>query len=195
MNTTRYLLAALLSFIAFNAFGGGIYGMAGAEGFPMEWLAGSPFSTYFVPSLVLFVVVGGGCLGAAIATYAEARHANVIATSAAVVVSAWIGAQVAIIGVVSWLQPVTLLAAVAVALLAWRLPLSRASIAEERPARAHRAGSPLDGSPMRVLVTWGSSGSSPTRSAATGSRSSRYRPLQSRTCGTSMPSSSVARST
>jgi hypothetical protein len=32
----RYLLGGLLGFGAVNAFGGGVYGLAGAEGVPLE---------------------------------------------------------------------------------------------------------------------------------------------------------------
>jgi hypothetical protein len=44
----RWPLGLLLGFGALNAFGGGYYGMAGAEGIPTAWLAGSPFHDYFI---------------------------------------------------------------------------------------------------------------------------------------------------
>ena len=66
----RYSLGGLLAFGALNAFGGGYYGLAGAAGVPTEWLEGSPFRDYFVPSLILLVVVGGSFLVAAIAVFA-----------------------------------------------------------------------------------------------------------------------------
>ena len=65
-NLIRYVLGALLVFVALNAFAGGFYGMSGAEGVPVEWLSGTPFSDYFIPSLILFVVVGGSSLVAAV---------------------------------------------------------------------------------------------------------------------------------
>ena len=65
----RYSLGGLLAFGALNAFGGGYYGLAGAAGVPTEWLKGSPFPDYFVPSLILLVVVGGSFLVAAIAVF------------------------------------------------------------------------------------------------------------------------------
>lgn len=43
----RYLLGAILIIVAINAFGGGYYGMAGAENVPVEWLQDSPFKNYF----------------------------------------------------------------------------------------------------------------------------------------------------
>ena len=54
---------------ALNAFAGGYYGLSGADGVPREWLAGSPFSDYVVPSLVLFVVVGGALALAALMVF------------------------------------------------------------------------------------------------------------------------------
>jgi hypothetical protein len=63
----------LLAFGALNAFGGGWYGLSGARGVPTEWLRGSPFRDYSVPSLLLLVVVGGSFLIAAIAALVAAR--------------------------------------------------------------------------------------------------------------------------
>ena len=44
----RYALGSLLVFGALNAFAGGYHG-----------LAGSPFTDYFIRSVILFVVAGG----------------------------------------------------------------------------------------------------------------------------------------
>lgn len=121
----RYLLGALLTFGAINAFAGGYYGLSGAKGVPLEWLAGSPFSDYFIPSLILFVVVGGVFSFAAIAVFMRSRLARVSAFVAGTVVLVWIGVQLAIIGYVSWMQPTTLVAGVFVLILAWLLPASR----------------------------------------------------------------------
>jgi hypothetical protein len=121
----RYLLEALLTFGAINAFAGGYYRLSGAKGVPLEWLAGSPFSDYFIPSLILFVVVGGVFSFAAIAVFMRSRLARVSAFVAGTVVLVWIGVQLAIIGYVSWMQPTTLLAGVFVVILAWLLPTNR----------------------------------------------------------------------
>ena len=118
----RWILGGLLAFLALNAFGGGYYGLSGAPGVPTEWLAGSPFQSYFVPSLILFVVVGGAFLTAAIAVFANARWRRLAVAAAVVIVAAWLAVQVAIIGYVSWMQPVTAIAAAIVAVLAARLP-------------------------------------------------------------------------
>lgn len=118
----RTLLGALLAFGALNAFAGGYYGLSGAEGVPREWLAGSPFSDYVVPGLVLFVVVGGALALAAIMVFRGHPLARAIACAAAAVLLVWIVVQVAIIGYVSWMQPATFAAGLLMLLLISLLP-------------------------------------------------------------------------
>ena len=118
----RYLLGGLLAFGALNAVAGGYYGLSGAEGVPLELLEGSPFRSYYVPSLILLVVVGGSFLFAAIAVLARSRIARISALGAGVVVLVWIAAQVSIIGYVSWMQPVTAIGGVLILLMSWLLP-------------------------------------------------------------------------
>ena len=99
------MLAALQGLIAINAIGGGIYGLAGAPGVPSEWLAGSPFSSYLIPSLVLIVMVGGTHLVAALRVWTGHSSARSVSLVASAVLAMWIAVQVSIIGYVSWLQP------------------------------------------------------------------------------------------
>jgi hypothetical protein len=121
---SRYLLGALLTFGAINAVAGGYFGLSGAPGVPVEWLAGSPFKDYFIPSLILIVVVGGAFSFAAVAVFARSRLARVSAFAAGIVVLVWIAVQLAIIGYVSWMQPATLIAGIVVLRLAWLMPPS-----------------------------------------------------------------------
>jgi hypothetical protein len=118
----RVILGLLLAFIALNAFGGGWYGLAGAKSVPTTWLAGSPFTNYVVPSLVLIVVVGGTALTASLLVFRQSRHARQGALCAGLVMIGWIAVQVAIIGSTSWLQPAVALAGLAIVVMAWQLP-------------------------------------------------------------------------
>ena len=118
----RYSLGALLVFGAVNAFGGGYYGLSGAKGVPTEWLNGSPFPDYFVPSLILLVVVGGSFIVAAMAVFTGLRIARLAALAAGIVVLGWLAVQLAIIGYVSWMQPTTAIAGVLVLVLGSLLP-------------------------------------------------------------------------
>lgn len=115
------LLGMLLSFISINAFGGGAYGMTGPKELPLEWLEGSPFSSFFIPSLVLFVVVGGSHALAAYWVLKRNPSAYKTAIFAGSVLLMWIMVQVAIIGFVSFLQPVMAGLAVMVIVMAMQL--------------------------------------------------------------------------
>jgi hypothetical protein len=113
----RYLLGGLLAFGAVNAVAGGYYGLSGAQGVPLEWLKGSPFRDYYVPSLILLVVVGGSFSFAAITVLVGSRLARVSALGAGAILLVWIVVQVSIIGYVSWMQPVTAVGGLFVLLL------------------------------------------------------------------------------
>jgi hypothetical protein len=124
---SRWILGSLLLVIALNAFAGGYYGLAGAEGVPKEWLEGSPFTSYFIPSLILAVVVGGAFLTAAIAVFARLPARRDAVLVAVAVAFGWLTVQIAIIGYVSWMQPATATATLIVAVLAARLPSRHAT--------------------------------------------------------------------
>lgn len=118
----RYLLGGVLAFGALNALAGGYYGLSGAEGVPLELLEGSPFRSYYIPSLILLVVVGGSFLFAAIAVLANFQIARISALGAGALVLLWIAAQVSIIGYVSWMQPATAIGGLLILLMSWLLP-------------------------------------------------------------------------
>src|SRR5581483_10712162 len=130
----RFGLAALLGFGALNAFGGGYFALSGAPGVPRQWLSGTPFADYFVPGLVLLVVVGGAFLAAAIAVARASPLARPTAIAAGGIVLGWLLVELLMIGYVSWMQPVTAAAGVLLLVLAWFLP---------SPPRGHQAGHQL----------------------------------------------------
>jgi hypothetical protein len=117
----RYVLGGLLAFGALNAFGGGYYGLSGAKGVPLDWLEGSPFRDYSIPSLILMVVVGGAFLVAALAVLTSGRGGRMFALGAGVIVLAWIVVQVGVIGFVSWMQPATAALGLVILALGWSL--------------------------------------------------------------------------
>lgn len=118
----RYTLGALLAFAALNAFGGGYYALSGAPGVPAQWLNGSPFQSYFIPGLILFFIVGGAFLVAAIAVFVRLRIERKATFVAVVIVFIWLAVQITIIGYVSWMQPVTALVSAVIFFLGRRLP-------------------------------------------------------------------------
>jgi hypothetical protein len=78
---TRALLVAIEGFVGVGALFGGYQLMSDAEGFGVEetWLEGTPFSSYAIPGLVLFAVIGGGMLAAAALAALGSRYAALAA--------------------------------------------------------------------------------------------------------------------
>jgi hypothetical protein len=118
MKGTRIALIVIQLLVMLNAFGGGYYGLAGAKDIPMSWLDGSPFGSFFIPSLFLFVAIGGGMLVATIAHLRKSRLAPWFSLGMGALLMLWIVAQVSIIGYVSWMQPTSFVAGAAIAVLA-----------------------------------------------------------------------------
>lgn len=123
-NFIRIPLGILLSFAALNAFGGGYYALAGAEGVPLEYLKGSPFPNYFIPGLILFFIVGGSFFSASYAVFRKLPSARQISFISVLVVSIWLTVQISIIGYISWMQPVTAVAALIILILTFFLRIN-----------------------------------------------------------------------
>jgi hypothetical protein len=118
MKSTKIAIITVQLLVMLNAFGGGFYGMMGAPNVPLSWLDGSPFRSYFVPGLFLFAVIGGGMAVATVAWLLKGRVAPWVSLGMGVLVMAWIVVQLAIIGSVSPLQPISFVAGAAIAALA-----------------------------------------------------------------------------
>lgn len=102
---TERIIAALGALTAANAIGGAIYGLRGAPNVPRQWLEGSPFHDYRIPSAILGVAVGGTSAASAATAWRGSSHAGPAAVLAGAALTGWIAAQVAIIGPRSFLQP------------------------------------------------------------------------------------------
>ena len=116
--TNRYALGVILFFVALNAFGGSIYGLSGAKDIPRAWLEGSPFSSYFIPSLVLLLAIAIPFLVSGILVFKRHAWSARAAMFCATMLTGWIGVQLSMIGYVSWLQPAMLAAAAIIFFLA-----------------------------------------------------------------------------
>lgn len=120
--TIRWTLACLLALMALNAFAGGSYAMSGAQGVPVEWLEKTVFRDYFVPGMILFVVVGGSLAAAAYAVAQGHPRSKTAANLGGVLLLVWIGGQLVVIGYVSWMQRAVAAAALVIFALALMLP-------------------------------------------------------------------------
>lgn len=118
----RTTLIVLEILIGVGALAGGSNALAGAKGVPREWLHRTPFKTYFVPGLVLLVVIGGSMLTAAGLLLGGASVARLVSLEAGIVLLGWVAAQLATIGYRHWLQPLFLVLGLAVVVLSVALP-------------------------------------------------------------------------
>jgi hypothetical protein len=124
----RPALIAIEAVVAVNALGGAVWGLAGAKNVPPEWLDGTPFHSYLVPSLILLVSICGGMTIAAAALVVRHSRAAELSIAAGLILIGWIAAQVAIIvphGGFSWLQPAMATIGVVIATLGWSLRARR----------------------------------------------------------------------
>jgi len=124
MRWTRLTLISTEAFVALSAFVAGAMFVAAPNGRLMGMtevtLARSPFGSYLVPGIVLFVVVGGT---QALAAWAEIRRwprAGWLSVVAGAVLAGWIAVQVAMIGLGHPMQPSLFVAGVVIAGLGWR---------------------------------------------------------------------------
>jgi hypothetical protein len=65
----RSVLIVLDAFLALTAVAGGIGLLTGANAPSLEFLQGSPFSSYTIPGLALLLIVGGCALAATVLTW------------------------------------------------------------------------------------------------------------------------------
>jgi hypothetical protein len=120
----QLILGILVTFIALNAFGGGWYGMAGAKNVPVEWLDQTPFRSYFIPSVFLFVVIGGFCLFSGIHILSNNPRWKNYGFWSGILLCCWIAMQFAFIGYVSWLQPFIAIAGFVIIILSRTLEIT-----------------------------------------------------------------------
>ena len=96
-------LGVLQAFIGVGAVAGGL-GLAldpsgKSLGIPLELLAKTPFATFLVPGIVLFIVNGVGSLVGAVASFARHRYAGWTAMALGAFLVLWIVVQV------YWMEP------------------------------------------------------------------------------------------
>lgn len=103
----RIILSVLAWFNLLSALAGMLgLTVGGGMGIPLEWLAGSVFSSYFWPGIVLGVVVGGVQVLALAAQYGRLRLAWGAHAAAGLVMMIWIFVEIAIMLVWSGLHGV-----------------------------------------------------------------------------------------
>jgi hypothetical protein len=85
----RITLVVLEAFIALSAIAGGLSLATGAITFPLAWLAGTPFSDYTIPALLLAIVVGGSALLAALTVFIRRAWALLVSVTAGLLMAGY----------------------------------------------------------------------------------------------------------
>jgi hypothetical protein len=105
MNVNRTALIGLTVFVGLNAIGGGVgLILTNGLGMPLADLQGTPFSSYVIPGYILAIAVGGSNLLAAWALLTRHAYAAQMAFAAGAVLTGWVTVQIAMLGLVSFLQ-------------------------------------------------------------------------------------------
>ncbi len=98
-----YGLGVLQALIGVGAVAGGLALVLDPSGqslgTPIELLEKTPFATFLVPGIVLFIVNGSGSLAGAVASFARRRYAGEMGVALGAFLVAWIAVQV------YWMEP------------------------------------------------------------------------------------------
>ncbi len=104
----RNWLIALLSIVALTAIPSGALLVLHPDGsgfrMPLTVLAGTPFSDFVIPGLVLGLIVGGSALAALLAILLKRNKARQLALLAGLMQGGWIIIQMILLGILSNLQ-------------------------------------------------------------------------------------------
>lgn len=106
---TGIITSIFQAFNGLSALAGGFGLMSDPSGQALAmkttWLQGTPFSSFLIPGIVLFIVNGLGNSVGFIITIKKNKYAGHVATLFGGIMMVWIISQVAWIGYMSFLQP------------------------------------------------------------------------------------------
>lgn len=105
---TLWVLTICLVFLGISAMGGGgqflIDPTGDTIGMPVDVLGGSPFADFFIPGLILFIVLGVLPFVVLYGIYTTRRWARLAVLLVGIAVIVWIIVQGLIVGFGHWLQ-------------------------------------------------------------------------------------------
>jgi hypothetical protein len=110
----RIALVVLEALVALSAISGGLWLAAGKSGLPMGWLAGTPFSDYTIPGLLLSIVVGGCTLLAAATVFIHREWAVVVSGAAGLLMAGYEVVRFVMIGHFDWFYEFSFIFGVAI---------------------------------------------------------------------------------
>ncbi len=110
MNKRIFLIEGIIQ--AFIGIGAVIYGLlliidpdGGKANMPLELLASSPFTSYLIPGILLFLVNGIGHIISSGLSFTMNKYAGYAGILFGFALIVWIFVQIIMIGYANWLQP------------------------------------------------------------------------------------------
>jgi hypothetical protein len=101
----RITLIVVDLFAALSAIVGAVGLLVGYMNIPLSALDGTPFADFAIPALLLGIVVGGSALAAGVVTLSGPRGIEPLASAfAGCVMMVWMTVEVAMVGLVVWVQ-------------------------------------------------------------------------------------------
>ncbi|HEY3061949.1 MAG TPA: hypothetical protein VGL99_23480 [Chloroflexota bacterium] len=94
----RLAIEVVVMFVALSALGGGVGLLGGGLAFPPEWLAGTPFTSYTVPGVILGLAVGGSALAAFVLMLLRHPWGIPVAAAAGAIEVGWIVGELILVG-------------------------------------------------------------------------------------------------
>jgi len=91
---------------------------------PLELLEHSPFTTYLIPGIVLFTIIGFGNLFGGLISFLRTKSAGRIASLLGIFLTIYISVEVWYIGFVNLSQPIYFVFGLVQCLLGWKLSKS-----------------------------------------------------------------------
>lgn len=104
MTKRQKLILGILLFNAITAVFGAVQLTTGWLAPPDSWLAGTVFSSYVIPGLILGVAVGGSAALAGWSLATKQRSAPLVALGSGIITIGWICGEIAVVQHFSWLQ-------------------------------------------------------------------------------------------
>jgi len=115
-----YFLCILQLFIGLTAVAGGYRLVSNPNGipeFPLEWLSNSPFNTYFIPGLILLMIIGCGSTLTGLISFFRRAYSGFISVLSGASLIIYIGVEVWFIGIRNFLQPLYFILGIIVLIL------------------------------------------------------------------------------
>ena len=101
-------LGVIQAFIGITAIAGGLRMVSnpnGLEDIPIEWLIGSPFTSYFIPGLMLLIVIGFGNVFSSVFTFLRKGYSGLVSALLGIFLIIFMTAEVYFVGLQNFLQP------------------------------------------------------------------------------------------